>query len=77
MTYGRMTKAGSRAPTGSRGLEAGDLGAVVHGYEGADAFEVEFVSAEGRTLALVTLTSADVRPLQGAEILHARKLASA
>ena len=59
------------------GLEAGDLGAVVHGYEGADAFEVEFVSAEGRTLALVTLTSADVRPLQGAEILHARKLASA
>ena len=36
------------------GLCRGDLGAIVEVYE-ADAFEVEFVAASGRTQALVTL----------------------
>ena len=59
------------------GLETGDVGAVVHIYPGAAAsFEVEFVSAEGRTLALVTLPASDLRPMAGPEILHARRLAS-
>jgi len=58
------------------GLRAGDLGAVVHLYDTADAYEVEFVRADGRTVALVTLTPADVRPMMGDEILHVRRLAS-
>jgi hypothetical protein len=58
------------------GLKAGDLGAVVHLYETADAYEVEFVRADGRTVALVTLTPADVRRMMGDEILHVRRLAS-
>jgi hypothetical protein len=33
------------------GLRAGDLGAVVHVYD-AEALEVEFVTASGRTQAL-------------------------
>jgi len=58
------------------GLEAGDVGAVVHLYPGADTFEVEFVSAEGRTIAVLTLPASDLRPMAGREILHARRLAS-
>ncbi len=56
------------------GLQRGDMGAVVHDYQDGQTFEVEFVSAEGRTVALLTLTSADIRPMRGPEILHAREL---
>ena len=41
------------------GVRAGDIGAVVHVYDGA--FEVEFVTASGRTEALCTVHAADVR----------------
>jgi len=56
-------------------LKAGDVGAVVHGYGDNTAFEVEFVTAEGRTVAVLTLTESDVRPVRGSEILHVRELA--
>lgn len=59
-----------------RGLVAGDIGAVVHCYGEGDAFEVEFVTGEGKTVALLTLTAADVRPLNPNEILHVRELAA-
>jgi hypothetical protein len=36
-------------------------GAVVHCYSGGDAFEVEFMTAEGRTIAVLTLASTDIR----------------
>ena len=45
-----------------RGLRKGDLGAVVEVYE-PDGLEVEFVTASGRTEALLTLGVADVRPV--------------
>jgi hypothetical protein len=41
------------------GLRAGDLGAVVEVYE-PDGLEVEFVTASGKTQALVTLNVNDV-----------------
>lgn len=59
------------------GLVSGDVGAVVHRYPAGDAFEVEFVTADGKTVALATLTIRDVRPLLGREILHVRDLALA
>ena len=43
----------------AHGLRAGDLGAVVETYE-PDGREVEFVTASGRTGALVTLKVGDV-----------------
>lgn len=58
------------------GLKAGDVGTVVHCYESGQGFEVEFVSADGRTVAALTLTAAEVRPLEGREILHARPLST-
>jgi hypothetical protein len=41
------------------GLRPGDLGAVVQVY-GSDAIEVEFVTASGRTQALLTLPLSEV-----------------
>lgn len=59
------------------GLRKGDVGAVVHQYSDREAFEVEFVTAEGKTVAVLTLTEGDVRPMASGEILHARVFASA
>jgi len=42
-------------------LRKGDLGSVVEVYE-PDGLEVEFVTASGRSAALVTLNDRDVRP---------------
>ncbi len=60
-----------------RGLEKGDVGAVVHRYVDKGAYEVEFVTAEGKTVAVLTLMEADIRPMGSGEILHAREFASA
>lgn len=55
-------------------LRRGDIGAVVHCYSDGVTFEVEFATAEGRTVALLTLSRADIRPVGGKEILHVRGL---
>ena len=59
------------------GLQSGDVGTVVHCYKDGAALEVEFVTAAGTTIAVLTLGPADVHPLQGKQILHVRELASA
>jgi len=56
-----------------RGLRKGDLGAVVQVYE-PDGLEVEFVSASGRTEALVTLKETDVRPVGDGDLIAVRQL---
>ena len=58
-------------------LAKGDIGAVVHCYEKGHAFEVEFVTAGGETVALLTLSSSDVRSMYPKEILHVRELTAA
>jgi hypothetical protein len=58
-------------------LKKGDVGAVVHSYQNGNAFEVEFVTAEGQTVALLTLARSDVRPMHSREILHVREFARA
>ena len=55
-------------------LKAGDVGAVVHVYPDGEAFEVEFVTGEGKTVAVVTLTKDDIRSMHEQEILHVRAL---
>jgi hypothetical protein len=56
------------------GLRAGDLGAVVEVYE-PDGLEVEFVTASGKTQALVTLNVKDVRPVQDGDLVTVRSVA--
>lgn len=58
-------------------LSRGDIGAVVHRFEDGAAFEVEFVTGRGETMAVVTLEPKDIRPMQPNEILHAREIQAA
>jgi hypothetical protein len=53
------------------GLRAGDLGAVVQVYS-PEALEVEFVTASGRTVALLSLSASDVRPVRDDDLLAVR-----
>lgn len=55
------------------GLRAGDLGAVVD-TPGPGALEVEFVLASGRTQALVSLRSDDVREVGDGDLIAVREL---
>jgi nucleoside 2-deoxyribosyltransferase len=59
------------------GLRQGDVGAVVHCYKDGTAFEVEFATAEGKTVAVLTLSPADIRPMDEREILHVREIVTA
>ena len=56
------------------GLRSGDLGAVVQVYD-PDGLEVEFVTASGKTQALVTLNVRDVRPVQHTDLIPVRSVA--
>jgi uncharacterized protein DUF4926 len=56
-------------------LRKGDLGAVVFVHQDGAAYEVEFVTLDGETLAVVTLPTEAVRAATGREIPHARELA--
>jgi Domain of unknown function (DUF4926) len=64
-------------PVAAEGLEAGDVGTVVHVYGDGKACEVEFLTLDGRTAAVVTLEAVQVRPVGRREITHARELAAA
>jgi len=59
------------------GLEAGDVGTVVHVYLDGNAYEVEFVTLDGHTAAVVTLESSQVRPVSRHDITHTRQLSVA
>jgi hypothetical protein len=65
-----------KADLPAQGLKAGDVGTVVHIYEDADAYGVEFVRLEGRTLAVATLEANQVRTVNLREITRARTLGS-
>ena len=53
------------------GLRKGDLGAVVEVYE-PEGLEIEFVTASGKTAALLTLKAGDVRPVADDDLISVR-----
>ncbi len=55
-------------------LTRGDLGTVVLVHNQGEGYEVEFMTLDGETIAVVTLDSAQVRPIGHDEIAHAREL---
>lgn len=59
------------------GLRQGGVGAVVHCYKDGATFEVEFVTGEGETIAVLTLSQQGIRAMHNQEILHVRALAKA
>lgn len=60
----------------AHGLQAGDVGTIVHVYGDGRAYEVEFVSLDGETSIVATVEASQVRPVQKHEFTHARPLAS-
>lgn len=58
------------------GLAEGDVGTAVFCYPDGEFYEVEFVTAEGRTIAVLKLGASDLRPMEDSEILHVRSVAS-
>jgi hypothetical protein len=63
-----------KTPVPSEGLEAGDVGTVVHLYRDGEAYEVEFVTLDGHTATVVTLEVAQVRPVTRRDLTHTREL---
>jgi hypothetical protein len=55
------------------GLSAGDLGTIVLVYDD-EGYEVEFVTLEGETLAVVSLRADQLRSVEPREIAHARAI---
>jgi hypothetical protein len=59
------------------GLEAGDIGTVVHIHKGAAAYEVGFTTLTGKTVAVATVLSSQLRPVSAHNLTHVRQLSSA
>jgi hypothetical protein len=59
------------------GLREGDIGTVVLVHRGGAGYEVEFITLEGETIAVVSLEASQVRPIGTKEIAHARVLGAA
>ena len=58
-------------------LVAGDIGTVVHIHKGGMAYEVEFMTLTGETVAIVTVAAAHVRVFNRHELAHTRELTHA
>lgn len=54
-------------------LKAGDLGTVVMIHGDHAGYELEIFSADGRTLDVVTVEAAQVRPVSHRDVLHVRE----
>ena len=53
----------------------GDVGTIVHIYEGGRAYEGELEDGSGHTVALITVNADHGRPIAAGELLHARRTA--
>lgn len=59
------------------GLKKGDIGTVVHVYDNRESIEAEFITAKGKTVAVLTLNLSDIRPIARNEIFHVRGYSTA
>ena len=56
-------------------LKKGDIGTVVLVHGDGEGFEMEFLTLDGETVAVVSLLASQVRPFGAREVPHARRLA--
>jgi hypothetical protein len=59
------------------GLTAGDAGTVIHVHPNRAGYEVEFMTLNGQTIAVVTVMARQVRAVTRRDIVHVRELAVA
>lgn len=65
------------APISEHGLEAGDVGTIVHLYADKKALEVEFIALDGHTTAVATVEVSQVRPVTDRDMTHTREIQTA
>ena len=58
----------------AQSLMKGDVGVVVEVYGNNEGYEVEFMTKEGVTIAVLTLDVNQVRPIGKRDIMHVREL---
>ena len=58
-------------------LRTGDVGTVVHVHNEGEAYEIEFTTLTGKTVAVATVDADSLRPVSQTDISHVRELASA
>ena len=61
----------------SEQLKAGDVGAVVHIHNAGTAYELEFMTFAGNTVAVATVNAAALRPVGKRDLSHVHELQSA
>ncbi len=59
------------------GLQKGDVGTIVHIHDEGAAYEVEFMTLGGVTVAVTTVLSDQLRPVGKRDVTHVRELAAA
>lgn len=57
------------------GLQAGDVGTVVHIHRDEAAYEVEFLTLTGQTVAVATVLLSNLRPVSRKDMTHVREFA--
>lgn len=55
-------------------LKQGDIGTVVLVHQNRQGYEVEFMTLDGETVAVISLSNEQVRSIGGREIAHVRVL---
>lgn len=73
MTFNLFERVVLESDLPEHGLRQGDLGVVVETYS-PDGLEVEFMTASGDTVAVLTLTDEDVRPAGEDDMVAVRQL---
>lgn len=58
----------------AEGLQAGDVGTVIHIHRDAAAYEVEFMTFTGQTVAVATILPNQLRPVTRRDLTHVRHL---
>ena len=56
------------------GLKAGDVGVVVHTHVGNRAYEVEFMTLDGETVAIETVEARQIGKVRLREMPHVRTI---
>jgi ATP-dependent exoDNAse (exonuclease V) alpha subunit len=55
-----------------KGLKRGDIGTIVLVHSGDKGYEVEFMTLDGETVAVVSLSPSQIRRIGPKEIAHVR-----
>jgi hypothetical protein len=61
----------------SEGLLSGDVGTVIHIHGNVSAYEVEFATLTGKTIAVATVLPSQCRPIGHRDINHVREVQAA